>query len=205
MCASKADSRRGVFKKGRFRKHLLDPNPIARRGHVVYFLGVMKLIARLLSIAAVCFALSACASRKDDYVGVDSDYVLGTPLPDRVEGANFFGPSVQRGQFAPVYFAFDSFDISPGEMSKVNAVAQAMRGFPNDVIIAGFTDERGTDEYNRGLGERRAQAVRNALISMGISGSRLQTVSFGKEMPADPRSNEEAWAKNRRAEFGVIR
>jgi peptidoglycan-associated lipoprotein len=74
-----------------------------------------------------------------------------------------------------------------------------------DIIIAGFTDERGTEEYNRGLGERRAQAVRDALIGMGVNGARLQTVSFGEDMPADPGSGEEAWAKNRRAEFGVVR
>ncbi|MFY8215979.1 MAG: OmpA family protein, partial [Chthoniobacterales bacterium] len=56
-----------------------------------------------------------------------------------------------------------------------------------------------------GLGERRAQAVRDTLIGMGVNGARIQTVSFGMEMPADPASNEEAWAKNRRAEFGIIR
>jgi peptidoglycan-associated lipoprotein len=73
------------------------------------------------------------------------------------------------------------------------------------LIIAGFTDERGTEEYNRGLGERRALAVREALISQGISGGRIQTVSFGEEMPANPGSGEAAWAANRRAEFGVVR
>ena len=73
------------------------------------------------------------------------------------------------------------------------------------IIIAGFTDERGTAEYNRGLGERRAQSVREALIAMGPDAQNIQTVSFGAEMPADPASNEEAWAKNRRAEIGVVK
>ena len=73
------------------------------------------------------------------------------------------------------------------------------------VILAGFTDERGTAEYNRGLGERRAQAVRQALIEKGLPASRIQTVSFGAEMPVDSASNESAWAKNRRAEFGVTK
>jgi peptidoglycan-associated lipoprotein len=164
---------------------------------------------RILQILAVCFlaiSLSACANRaKDQFAGIDGDFVLGTPLPDRVAGANFFGDTVNRGQFPPVYFGFDSFDVSPSEMGKVQSLATAMRGFPNDIIIAGFTDERGTEEYNRGLGERRAQAVRTALIDLGIDGGRIQTVSFGKEMPADPGSGESAWALNRRAEFGVIR
>ena len=73
------------------------------------------------------------------------------------------------------------------------------------IIIAGFTDERGTEEYNRGLGDRRAGAVRESLISQGIDGSRIQTVSFGLEMPADSGHTEAAWAKNRRAETGVVR
>lgn len=153
----------------------------------------------------VVFSLSSCASRKDQFAGIDGDYVLGTPLPDRVAGANFFGDSVTKGQFPPVYFAFDSYSVSSSELPKVRDLAAAMKNFKNDIIIAGFTDERGTEEYNRGLGERRAQAVRSALIEMGIDGGRIQTVSFGAEMPADPASNEEAWAKNRRTEFGVIR
>jgi peptidoglycan-associated lipoprotein len=73
------------------------------------------------------------------------------------------------------------------------------------VIIAGFTDERGTPEYNRGLGERRALAVREALLRAGVDAALLQTVSFGEEMPEDPSSGEAAWARNRRAEFGVVR
>ncbi|MEI6377636.1 MAG: OmpA family protein, partial [bacterium] len=69
----------------------------------------------------------------------------------------------------------------------------------------GFTDERGTEEYNRSLGEKRALAVREALISKGLKANNVQTVSFGKEMPADSANNEAAWAKNRRAEFGIAK
>ena len=75
----------------------------------------------------------------------------------------------------------------------------------NSIIIAGFTDERGTPEYNRGLGERRAQAVREAVMHAGGNAQHLQTVSFGAELPADSGSSESAYAKNRRAEFGVVR
>lgn len=87
----------------------------------------------------------------------------------------------------------------------MQSVADFARGSGNTIIIAGFTDERGTPEYNRGLGERRALSVREELIRLGVNGGRLQTVSFGAEMPADPGSGEAAWAKNRRAEFGVVR
>ena len=73
------------------------------------------------------------------------------------------------------------------------------------MIVAGFTDERGTADYNRALGEKRAGAVREALIADGVDPASVQTVSFGAEMPVDPASNESAWAKNRRGEFGITR
>jgi peptidoglycan-associated lipoprotein len=137
--------------------------------------------------------------------GMDGDYVSGTPLPDRQEGVSFLNDNVDKSRFSPVYFGFDSYEISPAERGKLDEVASFLQSSSSTIIIAGFTDERGTPEYNRGLGERRAQAVRQYLIGQGASGGSLQTVSFGAEMPADPSSNESAWAKNRRAEFGVVR
>lgn len=169
----------------------------------------MQMMKKLLTLAAaamVVMTFDACKKKEgDQFAGVDGDYVSGSPLPDRIEGSNFFGGSVTRGQFSPVYFAYDSISVSDAEMSKVEQVATAMKSMSNTIIIAGFTDERGTEEYNRGLGEKRAQAVREALISHGVSGGRIQTVSFGEEMPADPGSGESAWALNRRAEFGVVK
>ncbi|MEI7866045.1 MAG: OmpA family protein [Chthoniobacterales bacterium] len=156
--------------------------------------------------ACVLLALVSCKTKpKDEYAGVDGDYVSGVPLPDRQDGASYLGGNVSKGQFPPVQFGFDSFEVSSSEMAKVHAVAAAMQGSKNDLIIAGFTDERGTEEYNRGLGERRALSVREALIKAGISGSRIQTVSFGEEMPVDSGGSESAWAANRRTEFGVVR
>jgi peptidoglycan-associated lipoprotein len=67
------------------------------------------------------------------------------------------------------------------------------------VLIEGHCDERGTVEYNLALGEKRAQAVKEYLVTYGVEGERLDTVSYGEERPLDPRSTEEAWAKNRRA------
>lgn len=165
-----------------------------------------KSLLSLALIAVVGLGLPACNKKKSDlYAGVDGDYVSGTPLGDRFEGANFFGGSVERGQFRPVYFGYDSFEVSGGEMAKIDQVAAAMKGSSRNLIVAGFTDDRGTEEYNRGLGERRALAVRQALIKAGVAADRVQTVSFGEEMPADPGSGEAAWAKNRRAEFGIVK
>ena len=168
--------------------------------------------SRFLALAIAALAVvsfSACTNKNKGGAGgaggADGDYVTGTPLPERQEGVSFLGDNVERNKFSPVYFAFDSHSVAGNERGKISQVAEFMRSGGGTIIVAGFTDERGTPEYNRGLGERRAQAVREALISAGADAGRLQTVSFGAEMPADPGSGEGAWAKNRRAEFGVVR
>jgi peptidoglycan-associated lipoprotein len=168
--------------------------------------------ATLLRIAAlllVAVSLNGCALFKKkgagQYAGTDGDYVSGTPLPDRQDGASFLSSNVDKSQFPPVYFGYDSYSVEGSEMGKIEEAARGLSGSGSTVIIAGFTDERGTEEYNRGLGERRALSVREALIQRGCDPSKLQTVSFGEEMPADSGGGESAWAKNRRAEFGVVR
>jgi peptidoglycan-associated lipoprotein len=167
----------------------------------------MKNTLLLTTLALIALTFGGCAKNKRGGSGAanDGDYVSGSALPERQEGVSFLSSNVDRNKFAPVHFGFDSYNVSPGEQGKIQQVAEYMRNGGNSVIVAGFTDERGTPEYNRGLGERRAQAVRDALIQAGAPGGKIQTVSFGAEMPADGGSNESAWAKNRRAEFGVVR
>ena len=168
----------------------------------------MNSLRALLAFTALALAACSTTGRKGGG-GSDSDSVngtaLGSALPERIEGASFLGSNVDRSRFSPVHFAFDSTALGAGEHGKLKAVADFCHGNRNSIIIAGFTDERGTPEYNRGLGERRALTVREELIKLGVPGGRLQTVSFGAELPADAGSNEGAWAKNRRAEFGVVR
>ena len=157
-------------------------------------------------IVLIAAMLPACANKKSkQYAGIDGDYVSGTPLSERSESANFMGANVSRSEYSPVYFAFDSTSVSADQESKIASVAQGVRSSGKTVIVAGFTDNRGTEEYNRSLGERRALAVREALIAKGLAVSKVQTVSFGKEMPADSANNDAAWAKNRRAEFGIVK
>ncbi|CAN5795705.1 peptidoglycan-associated lipoprotein Pal [soil metagenome] len=166
----------------------------------------MKKLLIFCAAALLAVTFDSCKKKEgNNFAGQDGDFVNGTPLPDRIDGANFFGSTVTRGQFPAVHFGYDSITVSDSELMKIEKIASAMKSSGKTLIIAGFTDERGTDEYNRGLGEKRAQAVRDALISMGVSGAKIQTVSFGKEMPADPGSNEAAWAANRRAEFGIVK
>ena len=168
-------------------------------------------IRSFLFAAGFAASLSACKSHQDQggVTGAanvpDSDYVNGTPLPARDEGVSFLGPNVDRNRFQPVHFAFDSYTVDPEEQGRVREVASFLQQSSKRVIIAGFCDERGTAEYNRALGEKRAEAVRASLIADGVGPARVQTVSFGAEMPVDPASNESAWAKNRRAEFGITR
>ena len=170
-------------------------------------------IAYSLTLSVALF-LTACSStdhrgRSGAASGEDGDYVtgspLGTPLPERQEGASFLSSNVDRAKFSPVYFGFDSTSLGSSEKAKLHAIAEAARSDGSTLILAGFTDERGTPEYNRGLGERRALTVREDLIALGVSPGKIQTVSFGEEMPAADGGGESAWAKNRRVEFGVVR
>ncbi len=112
------------------------------------------------------------------------------------------GASAPAGVGRLVYFDFDSSEIRPEFISVVAAHAKAMSANASiRVRLEGHSDERGSPEYNIGLGERRAQAVRRALMLQGVAESQLSTVSYGAERPAVPGETEEAWAKNRRVEF----
>src|SRR5215472_680123 len=99
-----------------------------------------------------------------------------------------------------VYFDFDSSVVKTGEKSKVANVASYLKSNPGKAVeIEGHCDERGTEEYNRSLGERRALAVREALIRAGIASDRVDTLSWGEDKPLAEGHNEAAWKQNRRA------
>jgi peptidoglycan-associated lipoprotein len=101
-----------------------------------------------------------------------------------------------------VHFAFDSAAILSKEESKLIIVSEKLKSDPSAyMLIEGHCDERGTEEYNRSLGERRALALREALVRSGIDAGRVQTISYGKDKPADTAHDEAAWSKNRRGEF----
>lgn len=136
--------------------------------------------------------------------GLEYDPALGPgALPDRpLEGAY----EIIEDLFENTLFDYDSAVIRPDQMYKLDAVAAYLRQNPMDqLLVEGHCDERGSRVYNMALGERRAQAARNYLIDSGIDPMRIQTLSCGEEMPLDPGHNEEAWRKNRRAEFKIMR
>ena len=105
-----------------------------------------------------------------------------------------------------VYFDFDKFDIKPEYRSILKEQATVLKKFSAiRVLIEGHCDSRGTAEYNLALGERRARAVKEYLMVLGVSASQMEIVSYGEERPAAEGNNEAAWAKDRRAEFKVIK
>jgi peptidoglycan-associated lipoprotein len=104
-----------------------------------------------------------------------------------------------------VYFDFDDFTVKRTEVAKVEAIAADLKEKPeNKLLIDGHCDERGTPEYNRGLGERRALSVRSQLVELGIRPERIRTRTWGFDRPADPGHNDAAYSKNRRAEFILL-
>jgi peptidoglycan-associated lipoprotein len=105
-----------------------------------------------------------------------------------------------------VYFDFDRSVVKAGETAKIDTVASEFKNCdPNsDLLIEGHCDERGTAEYNRALGERRALALREYLIKAGVNAERVHTLSFGKDNPAVNGHDEAAWSKNRRGEFILV-
>jgi peptidoglycan-associated lipoprotein len=104
-----------------------------------------------------------------------------------------------------IHFAYDSAAIKKSEQANLQSVAQALSSDANaKLLIEGNCDERGTQEYNRSLGERRSLAAREALAKMGIDASRIRTLSYGKDKPIDPANNEAAWSKNRRDDFVLL-
>lgn len=104
-----------------------------------------------------------------------------------------------------IHFDFDKADIRPADQATLDRKAAILAANPGlKLRIAGHCDERGSDEYNLALGNRRAAAAKRYLIGKGIEDARLEVVSYGEERPLDPGHNEEAWAKNRRDEFEII-
>lgn len=144
---------------------------------------------------------NAVDNNPNNITGVDSGKQTGLPtgsFDNKVEDAATLSADT-------VYFDYDKSAIKSGEVSKISAVADYLKGHPQaDLKVEGHCDERGTEEYNRALGERRALSIRERLVNAGISGDRITTVSFGEEKPADPGHDEAAWAKNRRGEFILL-
>jgi peptidoglycan-associated lipoprotein len=176
---------------------------------------------RLPLLIALTVALAACSDDKDkNYTNLGGDN--GGPLPNQTDTVNpndVAGgiPPSPRASFNPndadyqtlasdtIYFDFDKSTIAGAQRGKLQQVSEWFKANPGrSLFLAGHADKRGTPEYNRALGERRALAVREYLVGLGLPAGPLYTNSYGSDRPAVDGDTEEAYAKNRRVEIGVI-
>ena len=148
-----------------------------------------KILKNTFLVALACMALSACATSKktgqmqgDVYTGTDTVQYLASGVPDRV------------------FFATNESVLTTASRETLRKQAAWLRKNSKiTIVLEGHADERGTREYNLALGERRANAAKDYLMTQGISASRITTISFGKERPVNSASNNKAWAQNRRS------
>lgn len=111
----------------------------------------------------------------------------------------------KEGKWADILFDFDKYDVKSQYKDELKSIADWMTAHPGAKLsVEGNTDERGTNEYNLALGDRRAKAVKDYLVSLGVPSSRIETLSYGEEKPLCTEHNEACWAKNRRAHFVIL-
>jgi peptidoglycan-associated lipoprotein len=135
------------------------------------------------------------------YSGADSQNIATAPIE------TFEGMTKDTAALAAftVHFAYDSSAVKRSERANLQSVADALsRDSSAKLLIEGNCDERGTEEYNRALGERRAQALRRELAKLGVNPMRIRTISYGKDKPADSGHDESAWSNNRRGDFVLL-
>ena len=170
----------------------------------------LKLALLLASVSAI----AACwKEAPEDLPPPPRDTSVPTPTPTPPPVARPVGPVLGTqahfenavGNATIVYFDTDRFNIDSADAASLQAQAQYFAQYPAlTFTIEGHCDERGTREYNLALGERRANAAKNYLVSLGVAANRITTVSFGKERPVALASNQSAWAQNRRAASVII-
>jgi peptidoglycan-associated lipoprotein len=151
----------------------------------------------MFSLLAAVALLAACESAPDTAATTTGGQMAAPPTTSAIR------PGSQQDLVANVgdrvFFDFDRTDIKPEGRTVIERQANWLKQYPNvTVTVEGHCDERGTREYNLALGERRATAVKNALVALGVPANRVQTISYGKERPAVVGSNDASYAQNRR-------
>lgn len=162
-------------------------------------------INRLLSFALLCAMVAVAAGcAKKDAQSTPMNDPTGGYDPQQVAASTLSETErVLLGE--KVYFAFDQYDLNNAAQVVLQRKAGLIQSKPDlQVLVEGHCDERGTQEYNIALGNRRALAVQRYLINLGVPSQQLEAISYGEERPAAQGSNENAWAQNRRAEFKAV-
>lgn len=165
---------------------------------------ISKLLYKTLLISS-CFSFGLMTQCTSDEAVVETP-VTATNQETQPETPATFDEAATTAasqQFEPenVHFDFDQYYIKDTDKTALRTLADHLKSSNQVVVIAGHCDERGANQYNLALGYRRANSIKKFLEVMGIPEAQLRTVSYGKERPADPRHTEDAWARNRRAEF----
>lgn len=180
-----------------------------------------KLVGMMLMLCCAAFVTGGCAKKemvKEDEtltqkesVAVDTTPTTPEAVPvakDTVVKEESFKDTSAESQkiFETLYFDFDSYVLRQDARDALDKNFQWMKkNAAEKVRLEGHCDERGSDEYNLALGEKRARAAQSYLSTLGVSPERLSVISYGKEKPADPGHDEDAWAKNRRVEFVIVK
>ncbi len=169
--------------------------------------GILKKF-RFAIVGGAMLLAAGCAQqtvKSDEGMESASKSSSGMMEAERMKKMAAFKKALSEFGGNVVYFDFDKSGIRSDMRPVMDQKAQFLLEYPSVRIqIEGHCDERGTAEYNVALGHRRAQSTKKYLVSLGVSASRIDTVSYGEERPDDPRHHELAWGKNRRAKFNVI-
>ncbi len=160
-----------------------------------------------LAMACVALAASGCSSKKNKPIAGEGPGNLGgqssTDIGSLGRNMEGLGPST-GGPLHDIHFGYNDYTVQPQDSSVLKDNAQWLQGHPgSSVQIEGHCDERGSEEYNIALGAKRAQAAKDYLTTLGISGSRMTTISYGKELPLCTDHDESCWEQNRRDHFVV--
>lgn len=162
--------------------------------------GSNALLAAVVVGLSGAVVLAGCSSTSD--AGSSEEGLVPSPT-DTTEGSGSAGKdALEAAGLSTVYFDFDSYVLTSESRDSLRKAAESLKtNSAARIQIEGHCDERGSNEYNLALGEKRARAVEEFLVNQGVSADQLSTISYGEERPAVPGSDEDSWAKNRRAEF----
>jgi peptidoglycan-associated lipoprotein len=170
-----------------------------------------KLVPSATDTTASVPNVPAVATTTETRVTNPPDFVQPQPqpsvtvetLPTDVEELNRV--AAQRGYLQDAFYSFDESTLTPDAQSALTSSATWLKKNPQyNLLIEGHCDERGTEQYNLALGDRRANSAKEYIVALGVDASRIRTVSYGEERPFDPGHDEAAWAKNRRAHLVIV-
>ena len=179
--------------------------------------GKKSILFALVVVLLFSIAVFGCRTTKDLDVVV-AEPAAEEPAPAEAPKVETYEPAAAPAEPAPemqasptfdvslmtdIFFAYDKSDLTQESRDRLSSNSKLLKSWKASVVVEGHCDERGTNEYNLALGERRALSVRRYLVGLGIAPDRLHTISYGEERPADPGHSEASWAGNRRAEFKV--